>query len=311
MQRGRHGDPLVDVSVGDLQRGRRGVRLAAREQLEQDDAHGVHVGAGVGGRPGDVLGGEVGGRAHDGLPGHGVGRGGAGQAEVRDRHPAVVADEHVLGLHVPVHQPGAVRGGQAVDERTQEPQRLPGRERCTVPDDGAQRAAGHVLHHEVGQHVAVLGLGVALVQDRDDVRMGQPRRRLGLLLEPADEDGVLRQVRVHDLERHLAVETLVHGQVDGGHAAPGQPLDDPVAAVDDAPHEGVPACAAHRPRVGQAADPLGAARRRRIRTSPSRRAPWPRSPVPPGSGRCPAPRRGPGSRPRCPHRGWGCGPART
>ena len=311
MQRGRHGDPLVDMPVGDLQRGRRGVRLAAREQLEQDDAHGVHVGAGVGGRPGDVLGGEVGGRAHDGLPGHGVGRGGAGQAEVRDRHPAVVADEHVLGLHVPVHQSGAVRGGQAVDERTQEPQRLPGRERGPVPDDGAQRAAGHVLHHEVGQHVAVLGLGVALVQDRDDVRMGQPRRRLGLLLEPADEDGVLRQVRVHDLERHLAVETLVHGQVDGGHAAPGQPLDDPVAAVDDAPHEGVPACAAHRPRVGQAADPLGAVRRRRIRTSPSRRAPWPRSPVPPGSGRCPALRRGPGSRPRCPHRAWGCGPART
>ena len=48
---------------------------------------------------------------------------------------------------------------------------------------------------------------------------------------------VVGEVRVHDLQRDLAVEPPVERQVDGGHAAAGDARLDGVAAVDHAPDQ--------------------------------------------------------------------------
>jgi len=71
--------------------------------------------------------------------------------------------------------------------------------------------------------------------------MRQPRDRLGLADKPADELVVPGQLGVHDLERHLAVQPGVQGQVDGSHPA-----------VRNARRHGVtPVEQASRERVGQ------------------------------------------------------------
>ena len=76
-------------------------------------------------------------------------------------------------------------------------------------------AAGEVLHREVVQ----LRLGHADVVDRDDVRVRKRRERARLLHEAAREVRVVRERRLHDLQRDLAVERRLQGKVDGRHAA--------------------------------------------------------------------------------------------
>ena len=97
-----------------------------------------------------------------------------------------------------------------------------------------QRRPGHVLHGQV-EALPV----VALVEDRDDVLVGEPRHRLGLADEPVHEFGVARQVGVHDFKRHLPVEPGVGGEVDGGHAAVRDAGDDVVTPVEHPPREQV------------------------------------------------------------------------
>ena len=86
---------------------------------------------------------------------------------------------------------------------------------------------GQVLHDQVG-HVAVL----ALVEDVDDVRIGQPRGGPRLLDEPALEHGVVAEVPVHDLEGDPALEPQVGRDVHGRHAAARDARAHPVSAVD-------------------------------------------------------------------------------
>ena len=72
----------------------------------------------------------------------------------------------------------------------------------------AQAAAFEQLeHHE--RHVVL-----APVVDRDDVRVVQRRRELGLGAEPAEERGVVGQRRVQHLDRDATPQALVIGDVD-------------------------------------------------------------------------------------------------
>ncbi len=175
---GRHGgDPrrrgghrAVHVLVGDVDRGVAGERLRAGEHLEQDQAGGIHVAAGVGDAALDLLGGQVGDRAeeHARLGVGGLVADGAGQPEVGDLHGAVVlAQDDVLGLDVAVDDAGPVRGAERLQDRGHDVEGRPRGERALCLHDLAQRLPGDVLHRE--EHVAVV---VALVEDRHDVAGG-------------------------------------------------------------------------------------------------------------------------------------------
>lgn len=227
-------DALVEMLVDDLRGGVAGVRLGAREHLVQHDAAGVHIGAGVRGAVLDLLGGEIGDRAQDGAGGVRDRADRPDQAEVGDLDPAVVADQHVLRLHVPVDETRPVGGAQRGEDRLQDVQRGPRLKGAPLAQHVAQRAAGDVLHREVD----VLLLR-ALVEDRDHVGVRQPGHRLGLADEALDERGVGRERRMHHLEGEHPVEPGVHGPVDRGHAAHGDAGIDAVAAVEQLPDERV------------------------------------------------------------------------
>ncbi len=61
------------------------------------------------------------------------------------------------------------------------------------------------------------------------------RSRLGLPAEPLDEARILGEATVQELERDLAIELLVLGQVDVRHPPSSQAVKNPVAPVDDGP----------------------------------------------------------------------------
>ena len=230
-------DVLVDVLVGDLDRAVGLVRLVAGEHLVDEHAGRVDVGARVGLAVDHELGGEVGDRADQhaaggGVLGLGVDR--AGQAEVGDLDPAVVGQQHVLGLDVAVQDPGVVGGRERAEHRLDHRQRLGRRHRGFLADQVAQGQAGDVLHHQEQRAVVVAG-----VEDGDHVVVGQPGRRAGLALEAAYELVVVGQALVHHLDRHRAVQAQVGGLVDGGHPAAGDLGAHAVSAVEDAADERV------------------------------------------------------------------------
>jgi hypothetical protein len=232
----RRRDVLVHVLVGDLDRRVGLVRLLAGEHLVDQHAGRVDVGAGVGMAVDDELGGEVGDGAdqHAGARVLGLGVDGASQPEVGDLDPAVVGQQDVLGLHVAVDHPGPVGGAQRGQHRLDHGQRPGRRHRCLGADQVAERDPGDVLHDQ--EQGAVV---VALVEHRDHVVVGEPGGRLRLAPEATGELVVVAQSGVHHLDRDRAVEPGVGGLVDSGHAAPGDPRSDQVAAVEEPADERV------------------------------------------------------------------------
>ena len=111
-----------------------------------------------------------------------------------------------------------------------------------------------------------LGLLEAEVEDLHDVRVHEARRGQRLAAEAVDEVRVLGQVLGQQLDRDVALEAGVEGQLDGGHAADADPALEPVAAREEVVAHGVsvPAVARRRP---------GRPRRRRPRRSRCRPRP--------------------------------------
>ena len=112
--------------------------------------------------------------------------------------------------------PGLVGGGEAREHGLGDVEGLLGGERAVLLQQIAQGDAGQVLHDQVGR-VGVL----ALVEDVDDVGVGQPGGRARLLDEALLERLVVGQMAVHDLDRDAAFEPQVGGEIDGRHAAAG------------------------------------------------------------------------------------------
>jgi hypothetical protein len=204
------------------------MRLGAGEQLVQQHAGRVHVGAGVGDAARDLLRRQVRGRSDD-HPGSGVAdpRSGPGQPEVSDLDRIAVAEQDVLRLDVPVHDPRLVGGSQAAEHPADDVERLARAEPAALAQQFPQRPAGDVLHDQVQQ--ASVG---TLVVDGDHVRAGQPRHRPRLAGKAPDEFRIVGQLRVSDLERHRTIQLGVGAQVDRGHAAAGDPGAHPVPTVE-------------------------------------------------------------------------------
>ena len=97
-----------------------------------------------------------------------------------------------------------------------------------------------VAHRDVEDPV-----GLAGVEDRDDVRVVEAGCELGLAQEPLAESSVVGELGREQLERRASLEADLLGQVDDAHPAPAdQPLD-PVARKGAADPLVLPGLAAH------------------------------------------------------------------
>ena len=114
-----------------------------------------------------------------------------------------------------------------------------GPEAADVLQHPLQADADDTLHRVVADAVLL-----AVVEDRHDVGVVQLRRRACLGLESPHVGPVGTEPRVHDLQRHPALERLVLGLVDDPHAAAAQLAEQRVVAQ--------PPCDRGRPVRGRA-----------------------------------------------------------
>ncbi len=228
---------LGEMLHRDLQRRLAVERQLPGQQLVEHDPDRVDVGALVDRRAACLLGREVLRGPHD-RPGlrHLARRGprdpevGHLVAPVR----AVLVEEHVVRLDVAVHDPAPMGEPERAEDLARRVDRGGDRQRTVGHDPVLEAPALEVLHRDV-----VGALGLAAVVDRDDVRVGQAGGVLGLPPEPFDERVVARVPVVEDLDRDLAAELLVLGEVDVGHPAGAEPPEDAVAPVEERVDQGV------------------------------------------------------------------------
>ena len=214
--------------VRDAHRRLAGERQPAGQQLVRHDAERVQVRARVGRLAADLLGGQVLHRALDAARLRRLAVGiRAGQAEVGDLHRAAGRDQDVLGLDVAVDDALCVRGLEGEQRLADDLGRL----RRLEPDVRVQQLARGAPADELHDHV-VDAVDRAPVVDRDDVRVGEGRRRARLVAEPIDESLVSGEGSVQDLDRHLAREHGVVRAEDLAHPAGGDSLHDVIAAVE-------------------------------------------------------------------------------
>ena len=210
------------------------VGLFAHEHLVQHDAERIDVAARIRGAASHELGREIGDRAEELLSGGGVGRRGPRETEVADLDAPVFGEQHVLGLHVAVHDSCAVCGRESGEHGVHDRDRLRYREPLLFAQQLAEGDPRQVLHHQIRQ-LAVL----TLVEDVDDVGVRESRGGARLLDESALEGRIVAQVRVHHLERDAALEAQIGGDIDRRHPTSRDSCTNSVATVDEPPDEGV------------------------------------------------------------------------
>ena len=237
VERGREAGALLrhrDRRLGDV-RGQRllrveaGERRVAGEHLVAHHAHGIdidpriHLGIGGGlfrrhvrrGAECDADAGEVvlAGGLGDGL----------GDAEVH-HHGVAAGEEDVLGLDVAMDHAGPVGDGERLGDLGEQPHRLGHRQLA-----GAGQAIAQGLALDVGHDVVEEAVGVAGVEDAEDVRMLEAGGDLDLAGEAlgAECGG---QLGAEDLDGDAAVVLEVFGEIDGGHATLAELTLDAVAA---------------------------------------------------------------------------------
>ena len=131
-----------------------------------------------------------------------------------------VGEQDVLGLHVPMDEPVAMRVVEPGTDFLRDPQRLFDSQLSLDVQALAERPARderlHVVEHAVR---------LARVDERHDVGMGESRGDANFLQEPLGAERH-RKARPQDLNGDLPAVLLVFGQVNGRHApAPELPLD--------------------------------------------------------------------------------------
>ena len=152
-------------------------------------------------------------------------------AEIRHLHDALLIDEDVLGLNIPVNN--VVFMGMV--ERRQNLQRVAHRLRRREPpfpaDDVLERGAVNVLHDDIA-HIAVDAHAVHL----HDVLMRHLRGGNRLVVEPAHKFPVCLKFGAQNLQRHLAFFDFIPRAVYHGHAAGSDNAQNAIPAGDDFIH---------------------------------------------------------------------------
>ena len=239
----RHGRRVLEMRVDGRDLGIARERNLAGQTPVQHAPQRVDVGAAVHVIAPDLLGGHVV-DGPDELSGSGDAGAGlqplrhaeVGQERAVRRRARIRREQDVARLHVAMDQPGGMGG-------------IERRGRLRDQGDGAVRfqsrlrskepleiGALDVPHRDVQDAV-----GLAGVVDRDDVRMVEAGGDLGLADEALPERVVIGELGTEDLQRDLAAQSDVLGQVDDRH---------PSAA--DHPDHAMPRELASLPRIGHA-----------------------------------------------------------
>ncbi len=137
-----------------------------------------------------------------------------GQAEVEHLHEAVAPDDDVLGLQVAMHDPERVRRADPGGNLDRDVERLPQRRRLRL-QEVPQRVALDVFHRDE----RLTGGGLTERVDDADVGMVERGGRARFLLEASRARVVGAEVAGEDLDRDLASELEVAGEIDDAHAA--------------------------------------------------------------------------------------------
>ena len=222
----------VDVRLQHLGAGLRGPRQPPGQQPVEQQAQGVHVGGGDDRVAVEPLRRQVRRRPQDvgvllavALAGH------RRETEV-DHLRAARGEHHVARLHVAVHQPVGVRRGERGGHLRADAQRHLHRQVAAL-EPFVQRAAVQQLHHDVRDEVALGVLGLAVVVDARDVRVGEPGRRPRLGERAPPRVGVAGVLGRQQLHRHLTIEHLVIGAPDHAHAARAEDAPEAVAGSEN------------------------------------------------------------------------------
>ena len=145
-----------------------------------------------------------------------------GNPEIR-HHGSAVVEQDIFGLDVAMNDVVAMRVVQRVGHFSRDPDGLVDAELRFPVQLLPQRFPLDVRHHVIKERV-----GLARVEQRQDIRVLEARRCRDLLHEPfGPEDG--GEFGAQHLHRNLAVVLQVLGEVDGRHAAFAQMALDPVA----------------------------------------------------------------------------------
>ena len=136
-----------------------------------------------------------------------------------------IADEDVLRLDVAVHHPLAVRDGECIGDVTGERDRLLDRQ-GPAGEELAERRAAHERHRVPEEPVALAG-----AQQRDDVRVLEPRGELDLATEAVDAHAA-GEVGWQDLDHHRATQRTLGGDEDARHPAAAEFALDGVALAE-------------------------------------------------------------------------------
>jgi hypothetical protein len=161
---------------------------------------------------------------------------GLGQTPVDDQGLAVAAEHHVVGLDVAMENPSAVRvvdgvaDGDEPGEELVERQGVAERRRVLdlvrlleLLDRGLEAVAADEPHRVVRSAVGIAAQAV----DRDNSGVFEPSGDLGLENEPELAIGLASMSFLDLLQRHLAVQLGVDGDVDLAQATPGVEPDRP------------------------------------------------------------------------------------
>ena len=127
--------------------------------------------------------------------------------EVGHLGAAVAVQQHVLRLHVAVHEPVLVRERERARDLDPELERPSRPAPALALDQALQVLAVDVLEDDV-----LAAFVLAAVDHRDDVRVRERGHRPRLAPKPLDVVGVVGVLLVQDLERDVPVEQAVVGR---------------------------------------------------------------------------------------------------